>query len=106
MAGRHTIREGHMPCLSWVVGQLQCDKRRTRMRNLATLALPLLACVALGACASSGGMYVSAGASLDVAPPDLPVYDQPPCPGDGYLWTPGYWAWGNSDYYWVPGTWV
>ena len=24
----------------------------------------------------------------------------------GYLWTPGYWAWNNDDYYWVPGTWV
>jgi hypothetical protein len=76
------------------------------MRNLATLAFPLLALVGLEACASSGGMYVSADASIDVAPPDLPVYDQPPCPGDGYLWTPGYWAWNSSDYYWVPGTWV
>jgi len=41
-------------------------------------------------------------------PPALPVYEQPICPGDGYLWTPGYWAWDAdiSDYYWVPGTWV
>jgi hypothetical protein len=22
------------------------------------------------------------------------------------MWTPGYWAWNNLDYYWVPGTWV
>jgi len=40
-----------------------------------------------------------------VAPPDLPAYEQPICPGDGYIWTPGYWAW-DGDYYWVPGTWV
>jgi hypothetical protein len=40
------------------------------------------------------------------APPPLPDYDQPPCPEDGYLWTPGYWAWGAGGYYWVPGTWV
>ena len=26
-------------------------------------------------------------------PPPLPDYDQPPAPGDDYLWTPGYWAW-------------
>jgi hypothetical protein len=39
-------------------------------------------------------------------PPALPVYEQPLCPGDGYLWTPGYWAWGDDDYYWVPGTWI
>jgi hypothetical protein len=46
--------------------------------------------------------------SVNVPPPELPVYDQPPIPGDGYLWTPGYWAWGDDiqDYYWVPGTWV
>ncbi len=40
------------------------------------------------------------------APPPLPVYEQPPCPGDGWLWTPGYWAYGPGGYYWVPGTWV
>jgi hypothetical protein len=39
-------------------------------------------------------------------PPPLPVYEQPPCPADGYLWTPGYWAFGPGGYYWVPGTWV
>jgi WXXGXW repeat (2 copies) len=41
-------------------------------------------------------------------PPALPVYDQPPIPGPGYVWTPGYWDWSNdaNDYYWVPGTWV
>jgi hypothetical protein len=41
------------------------------------------------------------------APPPLPDYEQPPCPEDGYMWTPGYWAWGGGGgYYWVPGTWV
>ena len=40
------------------------------------------------------------------APPAIPDYVQPPCPGDGYLWTPGYWAWGGTGYYWVPGVWV
>jgi hypothetical protein len=40
------------------------------------------------------------------APPPLPEYDQPPAPGSGYIWTPGYWAWGPSGYYWVPGAWV
>lgn len=41
-------------------------------------------------------------------PPPLPVYEQPLCPGDGYIWTPGYWGWDDDDgdYYWVPGTWV
>jgi hypothetical protein len=44
--------------------------------------------------------------SIDVAPPPLPEYEQPACPDDGYLWTPGYWAYGDYGYYWVPGTWV
>jgi hypothetical protein len=36
------------------------------------------------------------------------VYEQPLCPQEGYLWTPGYWAYDDDagDYYWVPGTWV
>jgi hypothetical protein len=45
------------------------------------------------------------GAPVTVAPPPLPAYEQPICPGDGYIWTPGYWAW-DGEYYWVPGTWV
>jgi hypothetical protein len=44
--------------------------------------------------------------SINIAPPILPVYSQPVCPGDGYLWTPGYWAYGPAGYFWVPGTWV
>ena len=39
-------------------------------------------------------------------PPPLPDYDQPPAPGDDYIWTPGYWAWSSDGYYWVPGAWV
>jgi hypothetical protein len=47
-------------------------------------------------------------AVADNPPPPLPVYDQPPIPGPGYVWTPGYWGWSDDsdDYYWVPGTWV
>lgn len=46
--------------------------------------------------------------SVNFAPPALPVYVQPPCPEDGNIWVPGYWAWDAdyNDYYWVPGTWV
>ncbi len=39
-------------------------------------------------------------------PPPLPDYMQPPCPGDNYLWTPGYWNYASAGYYWVPGAWV
>jgi YXWGXW repeat-containing protein len=44
--------------------------------------------------------------SISIAPPALPVYAQPVAPADGYLWTPGYWAYGDEGYFWVPGTWV
>ncbi len=45
--------------------------------------------------------------SVPIAPPPLPVYEQPPIPAEGYIWTPGYWAYdGDAGYYWVPGTWV
>jgi hypothetical protein len=52
--------------------------------------------------------FARIGVVITVAPPPLPVYEQPVCPGDGYLWTPGYWGWGDdfNDYYWVPGTWI
>ena len=40
------------------------------------------------------------------APPPLPVYDQPPAPAEGYIWTPGVWRWGPEGFFWVPGTWV
>ena len=39
-------------------------------------------------------------------PPPLPEYQQTECPGDNYLWTPGYWGYAPTGYYWVPGVWV
>src|SRR5208282_1960307 len=49
---------------------------------------------------------IAVGLSIRIGPPALPVYAQPICPGAGYLWTPGYWAYGDDGYFWVPGTWV
>jgi hypothetical protein len=50
---------------------------------------------------------IGIGVSVNFGPPALPVYEQPICPADGYLWTPGYWAYDDDGgYYWVPGTWV
>ncbi len=79
-----------------------------RVRHLicgAPLAL-LLAFTAIFALTTPAAAQVTV--SVAIAPPELPVYDQPPIPADGYIWTPGYWAWSDDDqdYYWVPGTWV
>ncbi|MDB5086997.1 MAG: repeat-containing protein [Mucilaginibacter sp.] len=66
--------------------------------------------VAIAILVSSPKLFaqISIGISVHVNPPELPVYSQPPCPADGYLWVPGYWAWSetDNDYYWVPGVWV
>lgn len=57
--------------------------------------------------ASYAQIGIGIGINVRIGPPALPVYAQPICPGPGYLWTPGYWAWSDDDgYYWVPGTWV
>jgi len=54
----------------------------------------------------AGGAQVSV--SIGIAPPPLLVYAQPPAPGEGFIWTPGYWSWSEpgGEYFWVPGTWV
>ncbi len=45
--------------------------------------------------------------SVNIAPPALITYSQPVCPGDGYMWIPGYWAHSpEAGYYWVPGYWT
>ena len=74
-----------------------------RPRLLRAMAAPLVAAIMMALpSASFAGIYVS----VNFAPPPLPVYEQPPIPGDGYLWTPGYWAYSDDGYFWVPGTWV
>ncbi len=57
-------------------------------------------------CAVPAKSPAGVAVSITIAPPVLPVYVQPPCPAEGYLWTPGYWAYGPYGYYWVPGVWV
>jgi len=74
-----------------------------RFRNLMLLVALCAAPFAIPA-ASFG--QISVGVAIHVGPPALPVYTQPPCPVEGYLWTPGYWAYGPAGYYWVPGVWV
>lgn len=66
---------------------------RSLLLAVIVLAMPI---------ASSAGIIFEIG----IAPPPLPVYVQPVCPGEGYIWVPGYWAYGDDGYFWVPGTWV
>ena|SRR5579863_3004619 len=73
--------------------------------RIMTVAIALMGAMVLPGIASA---QVAIGISVGFAPPEIPVYEQPICPGEGYLWTPGYWGWDDDDqdYYWVPGTWV
>ncbi|HVN44538.1 MAG TPA: YXWGXW repeat-containing protein [Steroidobacteraceae bacterium] len=79
---------------------------------LSAAATQLTGCVVRAQVASPPppAVYVAPAAEADVQanepPPPLPTYEQPPCPVEGYIWTPGYWAWAPAGYYWVPGTWV
>jgi hypothetical protein len=71
-----------------------------RVVGLLVIALTILAMP------NTSSAQVAVGISVRVAPPAIPVYAQPVCPGDGFMWTPGYWGYADGDYYWVPGTWV
>lgn len=74
-----------------------------RLRWVRRLSVWIMAtCLMAISFSSFAGVFISVG----IAPPPLPIYAQPVMPGAGYIWTPGYWAYGDGGYFWVPGTWV
>ena len=77
-----------------------------RINRIHVLLFPLAVLFAM--LMMPAGSVAQVSITVSFAPPALPVYEQPPCPGEGYIWTPGYWAYDSDvdDYYWVPGTWV
>jgi hypothetical protein len=87
-----------------VAGSEECSEEVKQMPTVRSRLLFLLIAVLILAvpATSPAAVFVS----VSIAPPLLPVYAQPVCPGDGYIWIPGNWAYGPGGYYWVPGTWV
>jgi hypothetical protein len=84
-----------------VITTMSLPKRRWLAHTMAAALLAVSAFAVTPQAQAS--LYVSVG----IAPPLLPIYEQPPIPGPGYIWTPGYWAYDDFyGYYWVPGTWV
>jgi hypothetical protein len=84
-------------------------KMKSSVRRLGSRLLlgVLLLTVSVLSLSTTSSAQIGIGISVRIGPPALPVYAQPICPGPGYLWTPGYWAWSDAGgYYWVPGTWV
>jgi WXXGXW repeat (2 copies) len=81
--------------------------RSVRKRILGLGLGVLLLTISVLSLSAPSAAQIGIGISVRIGPPALPVYAQPICPGPGYLWTPGYWAWNDDGgYYWVPGTWV
>jgi hypothetical protein len=80
------------------------------MKTIKSISIIFLFMLAMFIYPTTTEAQISVGIAIRVrnAPPPLPEYYQPVCPEDGYLWTPGYWAYSNDDgeYYWVPGEWV
>ncbi len=81
------------------------ERKNTMSTHPSRFLWIALVILALSAVSSA---QIGVGISVSFGPPPLPIYAQPLCPGAGYIWTPGYWAYDPDfgDYYWVPGTWV
>ena len=77
---------------------------RDKIRRLMIASALVVPVAVLPTAQAHAGIFV--GVSVNIAPPPLPIYAQPPLPAPGYMWTPGYWAYGDAGYYWVPGVWV
>jgi WXXGXW repeat (2 copies) len=80
------------------------------MRHTSNSILVLSACtLALGLTMIAMPEHALAqiSVSITLAPPALPVYEQPLLVEEGGIWAPGYWDYDQEDgYFWVPGTWV
>src|ERR1700724_3487061 len=64
-------------------------------RNLGAIRWLWLAIIVVAFSAASFSQ-IAVGISVRIGPPPLPVYAQPICPGPGYFWPPGYWAWNDE----------
>jgi hypothetical protein len=69
-------------------GQAKDDRVRGRTMHIIPSIRSLL--FALLMLAMSAASFAQIGISITIAPPALPVYEQPPHPAQGYIWTPGY----------------
>lgn len=90
------IKHGGVGNSPWIA-----PHQNTNMKN--KLAIVML--LAMGIF-SSAQAFAGIQITVNIAPPPIVVFDQPACPGDGYIWTPGYYQYGDYGYYWVPGQWV
>jgi len=79
-------------------------KEGNLMRNLIHVRLSRFVIGSIDA-VPVDGIFAQVAYPSQSRPLSCPFTISPFGPGDGYIWTPGYWAW-DGEYYWVPGTWV
>jgi len=85
------------------MGSIKGKKMKiTRVLQTIIVAALIAGALFLAPAAANARVFVAVG----FAPPAIPIYEQPLAPGYGYIWTPGYWAYGPDGYYWVDGAWV
>src|SRR5690348_7320230 len=65
--------------------------RKASFCSIRLLAIALMTTLMLALAPKPASADVHLGVFVSFAPPELPVYVQPVCPADGYLWTPGFW---------------
>jgi hypothetical protein len=86
---------------------MQISNIRRSFKSFGILSGLLLAVFLFAMVATPSTATAQVVLSVAIAPPALPVYTQPICPSEGYIWTPGYWSYSDDGgYFWVPGTWV
>jgi hypothetical protein len=110
-ASREFDRVENAERTAWESGEAEsahvASQHRSRARIVVTAVCAFLVAVAMLVAPAKSRAEVSFGVAVSSGPPALPIYAQPLCPGPGYIWAPGYWAWDPYyGYYWVPGTWV
>ena len=49
--------------------------------------------------------FAQVGIYIGRTPPPMRYEVEGPMPGPGYVWTEGYWAWGDGRYEWRRGAW-
>src|SRR5213078_3906225 len=73
----------------------------TMKMKFSTVALAAMLFVGLSLTSS----FAQVGISIGIAPPPIPIYEQPYAPAAGYIWTPGYWGYNGSNYFFNEGYW-
>jgi hypothetical protein len=80
---------------------------RQSSNSLIVLSACAMAALGLTMIAVPERAMAQIAVSITLAPPELPVYEQPVLAEEGGIWAPGYWDYNpQAGYFWVPGTWV